>query len=161
MNNNEEIIRRFYTAFQRLDHKTMVACYSEHPVFNDQVFGLLEGEEVAAMWQMLCRNARDFSLEFSNIKLLDDEYATCNWTAHYTFSKTGRKVVNRIKAHMRIQDGKITEHTDQFDIWKWSRQALGLPGLLFGWSGFMKNKIRLNARKNLEAFMRKKVSNIG
>lgn len=158
MDNNEEIIRRFYTAFQQLDYKTMQDCYSEHPIFNDQVFGILEGEEVGAMWEMLCKNARDFSLEFSNIKMLDEEYATCNWTAKYTFSKTGRKVVNRIKAHMRIQDGKIIEHTDQFDLWKWSRQALGLPGLLLGWSGFMKNRIRLNARKNLERFMEKSIS---
>lgn len=153
MNNNEEVVRRFYTAFQQLDHQTMRDCYNEHPIFNDHAFGILEGEEVGAMWEMLCRNARDFSLEFSNIKLLDDEYATCDWTAKYTFSKTGRRVVNKIKAHMRIKDGKITEHTDQFNIWKWSRQALGLPGLLLGWSGFMKNRIRVNARKNLERFM--------
>ena len=155
MNRNEELIRRFYTAFQQLDYKTMQDCYSDDPVFNDAVFGLLEGEQVGAMWEMLCRNARDFSLEFSNIKLLDDEYATCNWTAKYTFSKTGRKVVNRIKAHMRIQDGMITEHTDEFDIWKWSRQALGITGTLLGWTGFMKSKIRRNARNNLAKFLEK------
>ena len=155
MNQNEELIRRFYTAFQKLDYKTMQDCYSDDPVFNDAVFGVLEGEQVAAMWEMLCRNARDFSLEFSNIQLLDDEYATCNWTAQYTFSKTGRKVVNRIKAHMRIQDGKITEHTDEFDIWKWSRQALGISGTLLGWTGYMKTKIRRNARQNLIKFLEK------
>lgn len=155
MNQNEELIRRFYTAFQQLDYRTMNDCYSEDPAFNDPVFGILEGDAVFAMWEMLCRNARDFSLEFSNIKLLDEEYATCNWTARYTFSKTGRKVVNNIKAHMRIQDGKITEHTDEFDIWKWSRQALGVSGLLLGWSGFIKSKVRNNARKNLAAFMEK------
>src|SRR5688572_29417437 len=155
MNRNEELIRRFYTAFQKLDYKTMQDCYSEDPVFNDAVFGLLEGEAVGAMWEMLCRNARDFSLDFSNIKLLDEEYATCNWTANYTFSKTGRKVTNHIIAHMRIQDGKITEHTDEFDIWKWSRQALGISGTLLGWSGFMKSKIRKNARQNLIKFMEK------
>jgi ketosteroid isomerase-like protein len=153
MNTNQAVIQRFYSAFQKLDHRTMQNCYSDDPVFNDQVFGLLEGAEVFAMWEMLCTNARDFSLEFSNIQLLDEEYATCNWTARYTFSRTGRKVVNKIKAHMRIQDGKITEHTDEFDIWKWSRQALGLPGWLLGWSGFMKNRIRLNARNNLAKYM--------
>lgn len=134
----------------------MQDCYSEFPVFNDPAFGILEGEAVFAMWEMLCKNARDFSLQFSNIQLLDEEYATCNWTAHYSFSKTGRKVVNNIKAHMRIQEGKITEHTDEFDIWKWSRQALGVPGILLGWSGFMQRKIRKNARKSLEKFMEKK-----
>jgi len=153
MNLNEQVIERFYTAFQQLDHQTMNDCYIEDPIFNDAVFGILEGEEVRSMWEMLCTNARDFSLTFGNIKMLDEEYATCNWQASYTFSKTGRKVINNIKAHMRLQDGKITEHSDQFDIWKWSRQALGVPGLLLGWSGFFKNRMRLNARKSLERFM--------
>ena len=54
---------------------------------------------------------------------------------------------------MRIRDGLITEHTDQFDIWKWSRQALGLSGVLLGWSNFMKVKIRKMASKNLGKFM--------
>lgn len=155
MHPNEELIQQFYSAFQQLDYKKMQDCYSDDPVFNDNVFGLLEGEQVFAMWEMLCKNARDFSLEFSNIKMLDEEYATCNWTARYTFSKTGRKVINKIKAHMRIQEGKITEHTDEFDMWKWSRQALGVPGLLLGWSGFMKNRVRVNARNNLEKFIEK------
>ncbi len=66
------------------------------------------------MWEMLCKNAKDFSLTFSDIELLDEEYATCNWVATYTFSKTGKKVVNKIKAFMRIKDGKIIEHSDAF-----------------------------------------------
>jgi ketosteroid isomerase-like protein len=153
MNGNEQIIQKFYTAFQQLDYTTMQDCYSEHPIFSDPVFGLLEGDEVGGMWEMLCKNAKDFNLQFSDIQLLDEEYATCIWVASYTFSRTGRKVVNNIKAHMRIQDGKITEHTDKFNIWKWSRQAMGLPGLLFGWSNFMQNKIHKNARQNLQKFM--------
>ena len=153
MNQNEQIIERFYSAFQKLDYATMQSCYSDDIIFNDPAFGILENGEAKAMWEMLCKNAKNFSLSFSNIQLLDEEYATCNWVATYTFSKTGRKVVNRIKAHMKLQDGKIVEHTDQFDIWKWSGQALGLPGILLGWSGYMKNKIRYNARKSLEKFM--------
>jgi ketosteroid isomerase-like protein len=153
MNGNEQIIRSFYTAFQQLDYAAMQQCYSAEPVFNDPVFGILQGAEVGAMWEMLCRNARDFSLSFSDIELLDEEYATCRWTAVYTFSKTGRRVTNNIKAHMRIQDGKITEHTDQFHFYQWSRQALGLPGVLLGWSGYLQTKVRNRARKGLEKFM--------
>jgi ketosteroid isomerase-like protein len=155
MNGNEVIITKFYTAFQQLDYATMQKCYADGIIFNDPAFGILQGAEAKAMWEMLCKNAKEFSLTFSNIQLLDEEYATCNWVATYTFSKTGRKVVNHIKAHLRIQDGKITEHTDQFDIWKWSRQALGTPGLLLGWSGYLKNKIHQNARQSLEKFMAK------
>ena len=152
---NRQLIERFYNAFQKLDYKTMQGCYGEHPVFNDPVFGIIEGDEVKAMWEMLCKSAKDFSLSFSNIELLDEEYATCDWTAHYTFSKTGRKVENYIKAYMRIQNGKITEHTDFFKFWKWSKQALGASGWLLGWSNFLKRKVRINALRNLERFMNK------
>ena len=72
MNENEQIIQRFYTAFQKLDYATMQDCYSSRPVFNDAVFGILEGDDVKYMWEMLCKNAKDFSLQFSNIQLLDD-----------------------------------------------------------------------------------------
>ncbi|MFT3933424.1 MAG: nuclear transport factor 2 family protein [Chitinophagaceae bacterium] len=154
MQPQEALINKFYTAFQQLDYATMQSCYSNDAVFSDPAFGLLQAAEVKAMWEMLCKNAKDFSLSYGNIQLLDEEYATCDWVATYTFSKTGRKVVNNIKAYMRIQDGKITEHTDKFDFWKWSRQALGTPGLLLGWTTFMQNKVHQNAIKNLQRFMK-------
>ncbi len=156
MNDNSEIIARFYTAFQHLDFESMNNCYVDDIVFSDPVFGFLRGDEVKAMWEMLCKNAKDFQLEFSNIQLLDEEYATCNWTARYIFSKTGRKVENKIKAFMRIQNGKITEHSDAFKLSKWASQAFGVTGSLIGWTGFFKKKVMKNARKNLTAFILQK-----
>jgi len=151
--NNKEVIERFYTAFQKLDYKMMQDCYSEDIIFSDPVFLVLRGNEVRAMWEMLCKNAKDFSLTFSDIELLDEEYATCKWVASYTFSKTGNKVVNKIKAFMKLKDGKIIEHSDAFRLSTWIGQALGWKGVLFGWTGFMKRAIQRNARKNLESFM--------
>lgn len=161
MEPNKQVIEKFYTAFQQRDYTTMNSCYSDDVVFSDPAFGLLQGEEVKCMWEMLCRNAKDFSLQFYNIQFLDEEYATCNWTATYTFSKTGRKVVNHIKAFMKLKNGKIIEHSDGFKLSKWAAQALGLPGVLFGWTGFMKRKIQKNARKNLESFMQRKDAGSG
>lgn len=156
MQSNADVVSRFYSAFQKLDYETMNSCYSDDIVFSDPAFGLLKGDEVKAMWEMLCKRAKGFSLEFSNIQLLDEEYATCNWVATYTFAQTGRKVVNNIKAYMRLKDGKITEHSDAFKISKWSAQALGWKGSLFGWMGWMQRKIQKNARKGLMAFIEKK-----
>ena len=155
MQTNEEVISQFYAAFQKLDYKTMNDCYSEEIVFNDPVFGVLRGDEAKYMWEMLCKNARDSSLTFSNIQLLDEEYATCNWVATYTFSKTGNKVVNKIKAFMKLKDGKIIEHSDAFRLSTWIGQALGWKGNLFGWMGWMKRKVQKGARKNLIAFIEK------
>ncbi len=158
METNKQVIEKFYTAFQKLDYQTMNSCYGDNIAFNDPAFGLLRGDEAKAMWELLCKNAKDFSLTFSNIQLLDEEYATCNWIASYTFSKTGRKVINNVKAHMLLKDGKIIEHSDAFKLSNWAAQALGFKGVLFGWTGFMKRKIQSNARKNLIAFIEKKNS---
>jgi ketosteroid isomerase-like protein len=154
--NNEQVIRRFYTAFARLDHQAMNDCYSDDIIFSDPVFGLLKGDEVRSMWEMLCKRAKDFRLEFSNIQLLDEEYATCNWTAMYIFSQTGKRVVNHVKAFMKLKDGKIIEHSDAFRLSTWIGQALGWKGVLFGWLGFMKKAVQNKARKSLLQFMEKK-----
>jgi ketosteroid isomerase-like protein len=151
MNTNEEVMQTFYTAFAKLDYTTMQTSYADDAVFNDPVFGILHGEQIRTMWKMLCTNAKDFSLHFDKVQA-DEEYGTCYWTATYLFSKTGKKVINNVKAHMRFKDGKIIEHTDEFDLYKWSRQAFGVQGWLLGWSGFMKNKIRHQALSNLDKF---------
>jgi ketosteroid isomerase-like protein len=154
MNDNKQVIERFYTAFQNRDYKTMQDCYSHDIVFSDPVFLLLRGHEVNAMWEMLCRNATDFSLTYSAIELLDEEYATCQWTAEYTFSPTGRKVVNHVKSFMRLKNGKITEHSDAFRLSTWMAKAFGWKGVWFGWTGFMKRAVQKKARRKLELFMR-------
>ncbi len=158
MQDNKQLIEKFYAAFQQRDYKTMNSCYSNDIVFFDPAFDLLSGDEVKYMWEMLCTNARDFTLSFDNITALDEEYYTCNWVATYTFSKTGRKVVNVIKAHMRIKDGKIVEHSDAFSLHKWSSQALGFMGQLFGWNSFFQRKIKNQARRNLLKFIESKKS---
>ena len=156
MQNNEAIITRFYEAFQKRNSAAMNACYAENIAFSDPVFGLMYGDDVRAMWEMLCKNGKDLQLSFGNIQLLDEEYATCEWIAQYTFSQTGRRVVNKIKAHMRIENGIITEHSDAFDIYGWSRQALGWKGWLFGWTAWFQKKLQQKTRIALKGFMEKK-----
>jgi len=155
MNTNEELVATFYTSFAKLDADGMNACYSDEVVFYDPVFELLQAPAAKAMWRMLCANARDFHITFNNIKDLGDDYYTCDWVASYTFSKTGRKVVNKVKAHMRIVDGKIIEHSDGFSLHEWSKQALGFSGWLLGWNSFYQRKIKNTAKQNLLRFMEK------
>ncbi len=155
MNSNEQLISDFYSSFQKLDAQGMTDCYSEDVVFYDPVFELLEAPAARAMWRMLCANARDFKLSFSNIKDLGDDYYTCDWIATYTFSKTGKTVVNNVKAHMKILEGRIVEHSDGFSLHKWSKQALGFSGWLLGWNSFFQRKIKNTAKQNLLRYMEK------
>lgn len=153
MNNHIQLIKNFYTAFQQLDAAAMNSCYSEDIVFFDPVFGLLKGAEAKTMWQMLCKNARNFSLTYSNITELDDEYCTCDWIATYTFFATGKTVVNKVKANMRFANEKIIEHSDAFSVHQWSKQAFGITGTLLGWNSIFQNRIKHTAKKNLLKFM--------
>ena len=153
MDTPEQLITMFYTSFQKLDAEGMNSCYDDEVVFFDPAFDLLQAQEAMAMWRMLCKRAKDFSLTFGNIQDLGDNYYTCDWVATYTFSTTGRTVVNNVKAHMKIEDGKIMEHSDGFSLHKWSAQALGLSGMLLGWNSFFQRKIKNTARRNLLKFV--------
>jgi ketosteroid isomerase-like protein len=153
MNANEQIMHRFYTAFSKLDYATMQDCYHEDAVFSDPAFGLLNGDEVRAMWEMLCKRAKDFKLQFSNIASDDHEYSTCSWRAEYVFSKTGRRVENYVKGYMRFAEGKIIEHSDAFSLHRWAAQALGFKGWLFGGFGFFQKKVQRTSRKVLKDYM--------
>jgi hypothetical protein len=65
-------------------------------------------------------------------------------------------VTNHIKAEFVIRNGKILSHTDSFSLYKWSSQALGLPGMLLGWTPIIRNKVRATAMQSLEMFMKRK-----
>lgn len=148
---NAELIQRFYSAFQHLDAEAMAACYSADVKFSDPVFTDLRGDEAGDMWRMLCSRAQDFSLTFDGIEA-DDRQGRARWIATYLFSASGRQVVNHIEARFVFRDGLIAEHRDQFDLWRWARQALGGKGLLLGWAPPVQKAIRRQAARGLAQF---------
>lgn len=148
---NSALITRFYQAFQRLDAEAMVACYSDDIVFSDPAFGTLRGQDAGDMWRMLTSRAKDFSLTFDQVRA-DEHSGAAHWVATYLFSQTGRIVINDIQARFVIRDGRICEHHDSFDLWRWARQALGTTGLLLGWTPLVQGKVRQQALKGLRAF---------
>lgn len=152
MNSHELLIHQFYTAFQHKDYVTMQSMYHPQATFSDPVFENLDSREVQAMWEMLITAGKDLKIAFRDINA-DDSHATCHWEAWYTFSRTGRRVHNIIEASFVFQDGKIMRHRDVFDFWRWSRQALGLPGIVMGWTPTVRRKVRETARKGLKKFM--------
>jgi ketosteroid isomerase-like protein len=148
---SEALIREFYTAFSRLDAEAMCACYSKDVLFSDPAFGTLRGDDARDMWRLLASRAQQFSLSFDQVRG-DERAGAAHWVATYLFSQTGNTVVNDIQARFVFRDGKICEHHDRFDLWTWSRQALGFKGLLLGWTPLVRNAVRAQALKGLKAF---------
>ena len=148
---NRETIRRFYAAFDAKDGEAMAACYAPGARFSDPVFGDLEGDEVGDMWRMLTGRAEDLTVELAEHDA-GESTGTARWIARYTF-RTGRKVVNDITASFRFDDaGLITEHRDEFDLWKWTRMALGPIGVSLGWTPIVQGKVRSEAAEGLREY---------
>jgi ketosteroid isomerase-like protein len=152
MHPNQLLLTKLYTSFQQKDYRGMQECYHDKATFNDPAFPNLDADEVKAMWEMFCKNGQDLRIEFKNVTA-DDKHGSAEWTAYYTFSATGKKVVNRIRGNFRFKEGKIIDHRDHFSFYNWSSQSLGITGKLLGWTPFLKNKVRTQARKNLHRFM--------
>ena len=158
MHPNEATLNKFYTAFAALDPDTMAQCYAPDAEFEDEVFTLHGQTEVMGMWRMLCEAVRskgreDWKLVFSGVTA-DASTGAVHWDATYRFSATGRMVLNRIDGSFRFDaKGRIVQHHDHFDFWAWSRQALGTPGLLLGWTPFLRAKVRQKANAGLRKYL--------
>ena len=149
-------IERLYAAFAKLDADTMQACYSADASFEDEVFSLEGKREIGGMWRMLCEATKAKGMAHWKLELSRVTERSAHWEAHYLFSATGRLVLNRIDASFEFDvQGLILKHRDRFDFWRWARQALGTPGLLLGWSPFLRNKVRAQAAGNLRRFLAK------
>ena len=150
MHPHAERITQFYDALARRDGEAMAACYHPEVHFQDPVFDL-HGPRAGAMWRMLCARGKDLRVEASAIRA-DDGGGSAHWAADYTFSQTGRAVHNEIDAAFTFRDGLIVTHRDAFDLWGWTRQALGAPGLLLGWSPWLQRTVRERAAEGLDAY---------
>ncbi|SRR6056297_1130057 len=152
----KNIIEEFYEAFSNLDAENMVKHYHSDVVFWDPAFGELRAERVKNMWRMLCHSqkGKGFKVKYQVIGF-DTEKANAQWEAFYTFSPTGRKVHNKISASFVIKNGLIIEHKDEFNLYKWSKQAMGIKGYLLGHTSFFRNKLRQKTNLMLSKFEEK------
>lgn len=145
------VVKRFYDAFEAGDADTMQACYAPDATFRDEVFTLTGRDEIGSMWRMLVERGGDLDIKVSGISE-DASSGRAHWVATYTFSATGRPVVNVIDATFEISGGLIASHVDRFNFWTWSRQALGPTGLLLGWTPIVRGKVQTMATAQLEKF---------
>jgi hypothetical protein len=161
MSPEQASITRLYTAFAALDAGGMSACYAPDARFEDEVFKLNGQAQISAMWHMLCEATREkgsdvWRLEFRDVQGAERR-GSAHWDAYYRFSATGRLVQNRIDAVFEFDaDARILSQRDSFDFWAWSRQALGAPGYVLGWSSALQRKVQAGAASNLARYLERR-----
>jgi len=153
---SQATIQRFYAAFAALDSAVMQACYADGATFDDEAFSLRGREQIGGMWRMLCTAVRAQGMAPWKLEVSAVTDRSAHWEPTYLFSATGRLVHNVIDAEFEFDAaGLITRHRDRFDFWRWARQALGAPGLLLGWTPFLRAKVRAQAAAQLKRFLAK------
>ena len=149
-----DTIQAFYSAFKNGDTATMASFYHDEAEFTDPAFGHLKGNEIKMMWKMLIERSRgNLDIEYTIVDVTSDT-ALVQWEARYTFSQTNRPIHNKITARLTLEDGLIKTHTDRFNLWKWSQQALGFKGILIGWTPFFRKKLQQKTRKLLHGYIK-------
>ena len=121
-----ETIQRLYGALGRRDGAGAAACYADDAVFEDPAFGRLEDGAVKDMWRMLCERSDDLEVVLIEHGA-DGDDGWAHWSATYTFTATGRPVVNDIRSRFRFKGDLIRDQVDTFSLRRWGAQALGLP----------------------------------
>ena len=149
---NLDLLDRFYAAFGRNDGDTMAACYTADATFSDPVFTDLRGREPGAMWRMLTGRSTDLSVELVD-RSATGETGSAHWIARYPFGAKKRLVVNHVESTFRFRDGLIAEQHDTFDLYRWTRQALGPVGVFLGWTPIVQGGMRRKARAGLDQFL--------
>ena len=155
---SKELIQEFYNSFAAGDAKGMIICYHEDILFDDPAFGSLQGDRAKAMWEMLLSNKDTKPLITYEILEVNKKRAKVFWTAEYTYGPKKRKVVNKVTANFEFKDGKVIKHIDDFNLWAWSKQALGASGYLLGWSAFMRDQIQKKTGKLLNSYLKKRAA---
>ena len=127
-----DVARTFYDAFEKKDLASMGALYADDVKFKDAIFQFDDKPGVMGMWKNLFKTDPNAQLKFT-VDSVNGDTVKGHWVADYHVGK--RPVHNEVATTMKVRDGKITEHTDDFSWKKWAPQAFPggklftLPGL--------------------------------
>ncbi|CAN5553097.1 hypothetical protein BH11MYX1_BH11MYX1_14690 [soil metagenome] len=117
----------FYAAFAARNAATMRSHYAPTVAFHDPLFGSLRGDQVMLMWTTIMPAANPFQIvpSAATTPTLRSDGAwsvQVTWDAHYGLG--GRSIHNTSKTTLVIKDDKIIEQRDEWDLDRWTAQAL-------------------------------------
>jgi len=129
-----DVVSAFYKAFETKDVDTQEKLYAPNVKFKDAIFSFDNAKDTANMFRKLNGVDPNAKIKFT-LDSVNGSTVKGHWVADYHV--LGRPVHNEVSTTMKVENGKITEHTDDFSWKKWAPQAFPagalftLPGLDF------------------------------
>ncbi|MFO0600771.1 MAG: nuclear transport factor 2 family protein [Myxococcaceae bacterium] len=127
-----DVVTQFYAGFESKNVDAMEKLYAPNLKFQDAIFKFNDSAGTTHMWRKLFQVDPNAKMKFT-LDSVDGPNVKGHWVADYHVN--GRPVHNEVSTTMKVVDGKITEHHDDFDWNKWAPQAFPagklftLPGL--------------------------------
>lgn len=147
MSKEAQIVKEFYKALSKGDYQKVNSLYHDDAKYRDEIFDL-RGKEINALWYTATRPEMNLIAHCKSLKV-DGDRVTTDWNISYTIDTLNRKVELDETGVFQFQDGKIINHKDSYDFWSWCAQSLGFIGKALGWSQWLKNRVRNQAKKSV------------
>jgi len=129
-----QLADQFYKAFAKGDNAAMAQMYSDDVKFHDPLFGHLNGKaETMNMWNTIQPSTNPATTDIrpqvvgQPTQNKDGSWdVKVHWDASYDIGKPGkwRHIDNHADTTLTIKDGKITHQRDDWDLQKWTAQAV-------------------------------------
>ena len=152
MDFNHQLIADFFTAMCQRDFSKMQHIYSSDIAFFDPMYQYFNEGQVIMMWRFRIENIDSFSVDFSNISDEGDGYYTVDVVLQYVTSKN-KRIQLKMKSYIRIIGNRIAEHSDAYSIHGLCKQERGVIGNWIGWNRMYQNRLKLEAKKAVLAFI--------
>jgi len=144
---NTEKVKEFYEALSRNDYEALIRLYHPDATYTDELFSF-KGKEIHALWYAATRPAMKLEVECLAIEEVNDRVQT-KWKMGYTLDVINSRIELEEIGIFVFEGEKIMEHSDEYNFREWCTQAFGIIGTLLGWSSWLRNRVRKQARKSV------------
>jgi len=146
-----DVLNTFLRALAQRDVEAMIRCYTTTATYHSPIFPQVEGDTLTATWQWFCAKAPDLTMVVDE-QAFEANTARVQWTATYTFPKTGRPVVQVTDSIFVFEGPQLCRHEDRFDLHRWSHMALGPLGRVLGGRRWLQRSLQRAAAERVARF---------
>jgi hypothetical protein len=142
---NWTLVEQLFKAFQSKDTDAIFATYAADCQFDHPLIGRLSKNEFSMAIRAFMRATPDYELAFQ-INHTDAKRVDVEWTITHIFHLTAKVIKQHGTTTCFLSNNRIVQQIDKFDRRAWSRQAMGMTGLVLsfvpGWRSFIERELR-------------------
>jgi hypothetical protein len=147
-------IETYFDAFSKGDYRTMRSLCDPKITFNDPVYTSLQGKSVFALHHFMAERRICPTITIRSISEKGNRVKV-KWTNEYEYATYKTHISIDVRSIFHFEHTSIISQTDQYNLWKWSKMALGFTGTYLGWTPMFRSTLRRSSQQSLATFIQK------